>query len=116
MTIERTETIRFLKVLLTEDERRKLSDEMALAVMQKNEAESELKSAQTQIKSKIAAHDAVLISDAERLRSGFEMRNVACEVEKDFDHMILTITRLDTSEIIEDRKIRPEETQQSMIP
>src|SRR3972149_2012704 len=99
----------YLKYIFTLEEKRGLADKLALAVMNRDEEEAALKSAQTQIKSKIALHEAGLVSFAEKLRSGFEMRNIECRLDKDFEHGIITITRLDTGEIVSDRPMSSEE-------
>ena len=101
----------FLKCILTEKETREIAQNLAVAVMSKDEAEGALKSAQTQIKSKIALHEAELTSFAEKLRSGFEMRNVECEVDADYELGKVTIIRLDTGEIVRERTMSNDERQ-----
>ncbi|OLS13267.1 MAG: hypothetical protein RBG13Loki_3111 [Promethearchaeota archaeon CR_4] len=104
----------YLKCILTTEEKRQVADKLAIAVMGKDEAEAELKSVQTQIKSKIAAIDAELIASAEKLRSGFEMRNVECRETRDFDLDNFSVVRLDTGELIVDRSLTMEEKQQNL--
>ncbi len=111
---EISSTKEYLKYVFSLEEKRELADKLALAVMNKDEAEASLKSAQTQIKSKIALHEAELVSFAEKLRSGFEMRNIECEVIKDFEHGIIMITRKDTGEIVTERKMTIEERQKKL--
>jgi len=105
----------FLKCILTEGEKREIAQNLAVAVMSRDEAEGALKSAQTQIKSKIALHEAELTSFAEKLRSGFEMRNVECEIEGDYKTGTVSIIRLDTGEIVRDRVMTNDERQKKLF-
>jgi len=105
----------FLKCILTEGEKREIAQNLAVAVMSRDEAEGGLKSAQTQFKSKIALHEAELISLAEKLRSGFEMRNIECEISGDYKLGTVTIIRLDTGEIIRERPMTKDERQNKLF-
>jgi hypothetical protein len=102
----------YLKCILTEPEKKEIADKMALCVAQINDQEGNLKSVSTQIKSEIAKYQAELTQSAEKIRSGYEMRQVTCRIETTNKKMILT--RLDTGEIVRERLLTPEELQQKL--
>ena len=111
---EKKDTREYLKYIFSIEEKRGLADNLALAVMKKDESNAALKSAQTQIKSEIAKHEADVTSLAEKIRSGFEMRYVECEETKDFLSGTFTVTRKDTGEIVTERPLTSEERQTSL--
>jgi len=103
-----------LKCILTDREKQELGAQMAEAVARCNEAEADLKSFSTQIKSKIAAEEAIISSCSEKIRSGYEFRRVECEKEKDYEHGIVICRRLDTYDLIKSREMAPEERQKKL--
>lgn len=103
-----------VKCKLTMEERNELSDKIAYAQLRIAEAERELKSAQTQIKSRIAADQAIMAEAAEQIRSGYEFRKVACEEVKDFEEGVASVIRLDTGEVVRSRKLAPQEYQKEL--
>jgi hypothetical protein len=107
-------TKEYLKCILTELEKKELADRMAMAVSEIINLEASLKSATTQFKSDIAKHEAELSGASEKYRSGFEMRNVECRIEKDYRLGQITITRLDTNQTLRQRAMTGEERQQEL--
>ena len=103
-----------LKCILTDDEKQKLGSDMAEAVARIAEAEADLKSFQTQIKAKVAADEAIVMTCSEKIRSGYEFRRIECEEFKDFESNKILISRLDTHEIIKERPMEPEERQKDL--
>lgn len=100
-----------LKCVLTNEDIKRLGEQIAQAVARKAEAEADLKSVATQLKSKIAAEDAIITSNSEKIRSGYEWRNVECERIKDYQAGVVTIYRNDTGELVSERKMSYEERQ-----
>lgn len=86
MAIKADTTIekRYLKCVLTEDEKRQIAADMAQAVSVKNALENEKKSFDTQINADIKKAEATISSSAEKIRAGYEMREI--DVEVDIDH------------------------------
>ncbi len=101
----------YLKCTLTEAELRAQAEKMAQNLSQIAQYEADLKSIKKQIESDIARCQADLGSAVEKFRSGFEMRNVDCEVKKDFDTNTVRSYRLDTGEMIRERALTAEERQ-----
>jgi Skp family chaperone for outer membrane proteins len=96
---------------LTEAELRIQAEKMAQNLSQIAQYEADLKSIKKQIESDIARCQADLGSAVEKFRSGFEMRNVDCEVKKDFETNTVRTYRLDTGEMIRERALTAEERQ-----
>ncbi len=108
-------TTRFLKYAFDEEEKKVLANEMALAVLSKDAAEDELVAVRAQISSRVKEAQGKLSSVAEKLRSGYEYRQIDCEIEKDFVAGKVRITRIDTGEIVEERKISDADAQQAFM-
>ena len=103
-----------LKCDLTDAEKQNLGADLAEAIACKAEAESELKSFQTQIKARIAANDATILSCSEKIRKGYDFRNVDCKEIKDFEADKLFQIRLDTGKIIFERTLENYERQKEL--
>ncbi len=109
--MENEKTKEYLKCPLTEAELRAQAEKMAQNLSQIAQYEADLKSIKKQIESDIARCQADLGSAVEKFRSGFEMRNVDCEVQKDFQTNTVRTYRLDTGEMIRERALTAEERQ-----
>jgi hypothetical protein len=105
----------YLKCNFTEEERNTMARQVTELISKKAEAEGKLKSVSTQIKSEIAGIDAEMAKVSEMVRSGYEYRNVDCEVRSDYVAARVVIIRLDSGEIVEDRPMRMEETQRELF-
>ena len=111
---DRNKFIQSLKCILTDSEKQELGSQMAEAVARVNEAEQELKSVSTQIKSKIAVDEALISGCSEKIRSGYEFRKVECEEVKDYENDRVTILRLDNFHVVSSREMKPEERQKEL--
>jgi hypothetical protein len=97
----------WLKHTLTADENLALAQSMARAEAVINEKADELKSVSTTIKAEIATQEGILHSCAEKLRSGYEMRQRQCRVT--YDKGIIKYVDKDTGEILEERPMTQDE-------
>jgi len=104
----------YLKCLLTEAEMKKEAEKMAYCFSQLSELEATLKSAKKRIESDIARVEAELSLSVEKYRSGFEMKNIDCRVDKDFQTNTVRVIRLDTFETIRERAMTADERQMEM--
>lgn len=102
------------KCILTEDDKRKLGDLTAEAVLRKTEAEADLKSFAAGKKADIAAQDAIIVSNSNTMRSGYEYRRVECKRVKNYKTGLVTVWRTDTGETVSERKMSYEERQRSL--
>jgi len=108
-----TEIREYLKYFFTEDEIRNLGKEMAQATIQANEAEEQKKAAMAEFKDKIEKHLLVARQASRFISNGYEMRNIDCIKRIDYANETVTITRKDTGEVVEERKIHDSERQMS---
>jgi hypothetical protein len=104
----------FLKCRLTRAEKLQLSEEMSQAVVEKNTAEEELQTVKADFKSRITRAETTIADCARKINSGYEMRNVECEVIKDYRTNSVEYMRLDTYEIFRSRAMKQEERQRSL--
>jgi len=101
----------YLKCLLTEKEKTELSAKIAKAISDRASAEAKLKEVGASIKAQIAQLDAEISEKALQINNGYEYRNVECRMDKDYRLGSVTITRLDTGEVIRERAMTVEERQ-----
>ena len=101
----------YLKCLLTEKEKTELSAKIAKAISDRASAEAKLKEVGASIKAQIAQLDAEISEKALQINNGYEYRNVECRMDKDYRLGSVTITRLDTGEVIRERPMTAEERQ-----
>jgi hypothetical protein len=104
-----------LKCFFTNEEKQELGSQMAEAVSRRIEHDKALKSVNASIKSDIAKEDAVISGCSEKIRSGYEFRNVECQNIKDFQNEKILTYRMDTGQIIRERKMDPEEMQKDLF-
>jgi hypothetical protein len=95
-----TET-RFIKYSFTDKELLDLSRKMARAENLIGEKADTLKSVAATIKAEIAEQEGVLHSCAEKLRSGYEMRQIDCDLK--YEDGLAKYYSKDTGELVEER-------------
>ncbi len=105
---------KYLKYNFTEDEIKELGRSLAKVFSDHSEAEARLKSVSTQVKAEITALEGTMTMISEKIRSGYEHRNIECKKEFDYKLGTVTITRLDTAEVVEERPMDAEETQRKL--
>lgn len=98
-----------------ETEKREIAANLANGVAELQRLEERKKSLQSQIKSEMDGKQAAVNLDAERLRSGFEMRSIDCEVVMAYTDNVVRWIRTDTGEIAHERKMRPDERQEKLL-
>lgn len=100
-----------LKYTFTKEERDALAVELSQSVQECEEKETSKKGVMAQLNAELEQSKTTMRVVAGKHRDGFEYRPIQCEERKDYNMKKLTIERLDTGEIIEDRQLRPEELQ-----
>jgi hypothetical protein len=105
----------YLKYPLTEVEMRKEAEKMAYCLSKRAELEGDLKSIKKQVESDIAKVEAELTSAVTKYQSGFEMRNIECRIDKDFQTNTIRTVRLDTFELVRERAMTSEERQLNLF-
>jgi hypothetical protein len=100
-----------LKYHFTKEERDALAGELSQVVQECEEKEAAKKGVMAQLNAELEQSKTTMRVVAGKHRDGFEYRPIPCEERRDFALKIVTIERLDTGEMIEERKMRPEELQ-----
>lgn len=103
-----------LKCILTQDEIRQAGERMARAEGEKREHEATVKSLSSRYKSLIDESVAIIGSEAEKIRSGYEFRTVDVRVEFDHERGTVERFRTDTFECIETRRMTDFERQRKI--
>ena len=109
-----TTVFEYLKHRFTAEERLKLSEQLSQAVMERSAAEEELQTVKADFKSRITRAEATIADCARKINTGYEMRNVECELVKDFTTNTIRYQRLDTGEIVRERAMTSEERQRTL--
>lgn len=100
-----------LKCILTEEELREVGRRMARSVQEKKEAEDALKNVKKQYEQVITGADAQINLCASKIQSGYEFREVECEVLRNYESGIIFVVRCDTGEQESSRPMTKEERQ-----
>lgn len=100
-----------LECVLTEPELKTASKALAEALHARSLVESKLDMFKAQVKSEVAAHDAVISRNAHLVNTEKEYRDVECEVLFDFVAGFKSYVRLDTGEVFGKDEITPAERQ-----
>jgi hypothetical protein len=111
---QKTQKIRVTKpmpVRLTDAEVLKYGRDAARAVADRTRIEAEFDSVKADYKSKIGEQTAIIGKLSPRIHSGIETRDVECEEVRNWTKGTVTVTRLDTGEVVESRPMREDEKQ-----
>ena len=109
--IETRKTTEWCKHVFNEKELREIARDLAQSMADLNRKQAALKAVSTVIKGEIAELEARTSKDANLFNTGYEMREIECEEEKDYRLGVVRLTRLDTFEMIRERAMRADERQ-----
>jgi len=105
---------RSLKCELTDDERKDAALLLAQKLDEIGSLESELTSIKKSIQGKVALAEAEAGNAKAMVRDGYEIRSVDVQETMDYEEKSVRVIRLDTGEIIEDRKMSATELQMEL--
>lgn len=100
-----------VKYTFTKDERADIADEMAEAVSEAERLKDELKSVQADYKARIQVQEATARANSQRLKNGYEYREMDCPVEYSARTRTATLYHPETGEVIRTRIISDDELQ-----
>lgn len=106
---------RELRCALTPKERADKSERVAELLAKIDDAEASLRTAKARSKAETEALEAELDQALSAFRSGYELREVRCELQLDFELGQADWVRTDIGEVLVSRPIRPEERQQQLF-
>lgn len=102
---------RSLSCVLTKDEKSSYGNALAHEIQRTTQAQETLKSIASEHKAIIQALKEEVMRLSNVINSGYEMRDVDCEVTKNLYLGTIKIIRMDTGEVIEERMLRGDEAQ-----
>lgn len=105
-----------MKCILTDEEVKAASQKMAQIIQESNQLEKDKKSCMAGFKAKLDAANALLVDCSNKVRDGYEYRDVSCKREYDFGDATIRLTRLDTKEVFEERSMeQPEKDKETLF-
>jgi hypothetical protein len=113
-TTSETEVTSYLKYHFSEEEMKNLALDMAQATNKANAVEEKKKAANAGFKDELESHQLIARTAARKIEQGYEMKDIKCRKFTDYKKDLVTITRLDTGEVVEERKIKDSERQMSL--
>ena len=113
--IEREKVVQPLKCEFTPEELLDLADEMTQKMDTREKKQSEFDSIKKQYNGELSTLDEEVRVKQRLIRDKYEFRSIPCQIERDYNTRTFTLTRLDTSEIVEQRKLRASELQRRMF-
>lgn len=113
--MKRERTIEYLKYTFSDEEKKDLAMQMAQTSIKKDSLEQQKTAVTKQFASDIAQAGIIIQSCASKIESGYEMRQIDCEEEPDFEKRILKTYRTDTGELVKTRPLRSDEMQKSLF-
>lgn len=113
--VVKTEVNEYLKYQFSEKELKDLAMKMAQATIKANDAEEKKKAVMAGFKDEIEQQQLVSKRASRDINNGYEMRDIKCVKKIDYENGIVTITRLDTGEEVENREIRDSERQRKLV-
>ena len=96
---EKEFSTQFVKHTFTEEEKKQIAQDMAQKVSELAQLEDQKKAVASQIKSEIDKKQAEVNISATHLNTGYEMRSVKCEVERDYKRRLIRYIRIDNGQI-----------------
>ncbi len=109
-----TKETRLLQVPLTQEEQLAAGKKLAEAVRTLTNVQAQAKSAASQFKAKIDEQQAKINGLQCLISDGYELRTVPCLNVMDYTDVVVRVTRTDTGEVIEERKLTEDERQSTM--
>jgi hypothetical protein len=103
-----------LQVHLTDAELLAVGREQAAALTRRNKHEEALNTFKAQIKADVGREEETIRKCTSMLESGMTWRDVECVEQHDFDRSVVTITRLDTGELVRERVMTEAERQMEL--
>lgn len=101
----------WLKYTFTDTEKRELAQEMANKTLLVSDLEEEKKSVAAGFTDRIKAAQLAANRAALKLKDGYEMRDIDCEVIKNAEQGLAWTVRLDTGELVQTRELTASERQ-----
>lgn len=107
-------TYEFAKYVFNDEEKAGIAEKMAHMVEEAGDLEDQKKAVTKDFDGRIQAAKNTVSSCAQKLNSGYEMRDIQCEVRRDYERKVVEYIREDTGEIARSRSMSSVELQQEL--
>ena len=114
MTKEKEFSTEYIKHTFSEDEKREISEAMALQVTEQKQLEGDKKAAVADFTGRIEGIRAQVQSAAVKVNNGYEYKNVKCEVERDYDRKVIRYIRTDNGELGKEKPMTSDDLQMKL--
>ena len=104
----------WVKYIFPTDEKKEIAAELAQKVIELQHVEDEKKAIMSQFKSRIDQTQAAVNGAASKLSSGYEMRNIECEITSDYENKVFNYHRTDTNELVRQKKMSQDDLQKKL--
>lgn len=105
---------RNLKYFFNEEDQLLLGRELAKEGGLLIDSKERKKDVDDQLKSEITGHEMKVQSICRKVNNGYEYRDIDCEEKHNFAQGVVTITRLDTGEMVKERAMTEDERQKDL--
>ena len=102
---------KYVRHYFTDEEKLDVSNKISEAIISKSRLEGDLKTVQSQFRSRITEASAEISGLAQKLNAGWEMQEVECRIVRDFDEGIVRFVSIETDEVVEERPMSIDERQ-----
>ena len=106
--------IQLVKYSFDDEEKKNIANRLAESVKKLNEIKKEKKEVTSNFNEKIDAESVEINTLAQKIRDGFELRNVECKIIKDYDDKKIIYKRLDNNEIVKTKEMDDNELQMNL--
>lgn len=113
-TIHKTQELHSVKCELTVEAKAEAAMQLAEAYTTLESLAIEKKTAMTEFKQRKEKTEEQVHVLSLKVKSGFELRNIKCELQLNYTKLRATVIRLDTHEIVEERDMTLEEKQMKL--
>lgn len=112
--MEKEFTTEYCKYQFNQDEKKELSEEMAQKVVELAQLEDDRKAVASDFKGRIDGVKAQINSAATKLNNGYEMRQIKCEVTRDYTLKKIFIVRTDNDETVREKDMNSDDLQRKI--
>ena len=113
-------SMQWCKYTYSQEELKDIAEKLAISTQALEELESEKKAVASSYKERIESAQNDIRGAARRYKDGYEMRNIECEVARDYDAGVIRYVRTDNGEVACETKMTVAERQltldQAMTP
>ena len=93
------------KYVFTDQEMRDIAERLAHKTQELTEVEDQKKAVMAEFKERIERISTEIKSSSQKYRAGYEMRDIECEIDRDYKTGEITYTRCDPGEVAKTKKM-----------